>query len=205
MKSLSTQEANGYLSRIGMRIGAWNEIADIDSSQSSESGWINFAAPEKSRELVVFAQHAAGWLPKGEWKILQIDNSTALDAVESALVTRLIFGSDDVQSLDDNRTFLFEFGKSQDDDNKLELLIAHLVFTFLLFNCHVHFVSSGSDSGERLAIQDGYAYFVSRDKDIRGAKALLENFEKQPSHFPQWSVEIIAADQEKSLRGTDLG
>jgi YD repeat-containing protein len=52
-------------------------------------------------------------------------------------------------------------------------------------------------AGERLAIQDGYAYFLSKDKHIRGARTLLENFDRQPAHSPQWVIEIIADEQEK--------
>jgi hypothetical protein len=192
MKALSTQEANAYLAHIGMRIGDWNQIADIGGPQASESSWVNYPAPENSNELLSFSQHAAGWPPKGEWKMLQIDNSTCLDAVQENFIGRLLFGPEYVGRLNDSRNFLFEFGKSWTDDRNTELLISDLVFSFLLFEAHGYFVSSNSNDGARLGIQDGFAYFSARDKDIHGTNTLLENFARNPLMSPRWIIEIIA-------------
>ncbi len=205
MKCLTTQDANEYLARIGMRIGNWNQITDADSAQKSESSWVNYASPRDSHGLFNFAQHVAGWLPKGEWKIFQIDNSTYLDDVQTNFVEHFLSRSERTVNLNADRTFLFEFGKSQSDDKNTEILISNLIYAFLLFECHAYFVSSNSCVGECLAIQDGYAYFSARDKDVCGAESLLRNFEQQPLASPQWIVEIISEGQEQALRGTDLG
>lgn len=192
MRHISTQEANVYLARLGMRIGGWNQIADIADANVSSGYWVNYQAPKSAHELLSFAQHVAGWLPKGEWKIVQIDNSTSLDAVQENFLGRMLFGPEYAGQLSDRGTFLFEFGKSQNDDRKTELLISDLIFMFLLYEGHMYVISSNSNDGERLGIQDGVAYFSSRDMDIKGAHALLENFDREPRMSPEWIVEILA-------------
>ncbi|MES2740069.1 MAG: hypothetical protein V4754_19490 [Pseudomonadota bacterium] len=195
MRYLKPQDANKYLVHIGMHIGSWNQITDIDTKKNSEENWINYAAPSNATELFNFSQHVAGWLPKGEWKILQIDNSNNLDFVQIKFIENLLSSSDRTINLDTEKTFFFEFGKSINDNNNIDLLISNLIYAFLLFEGHAYFVSSSSCAGERLAIQDGYAYFSSKDKDACGAKNLLRNFSKKPLASPQWIVNIISDEQ----------
>jgi hypothetical protein len=199
MKCLTTQEANAYLSRIGMEIGNWNQITEIGSSKQSTLNWTNYRAPERALELFNFSQYVAGWLPRGEWKIFQIDNSTYLDTVQAALVGRLLFGSEEARSLVDNRTFLFELGNNEDTDNNTELLITNLIYAFLLFQCHGYVVSSNRSAGQYLAIQDGFVYFYSKSKDISGADTLLKDFENNPLRSPPWIRDIVAEGQERGI------
>lgn len=194
MKPLKLEEVNAYLTHLGMHIGKWNQIIEIEG-QNSEPNWINRAAPEGAQELLNFAYHIADWLPKGDWKLCQIDDSTYLDSVQTRVIERLLFGSDRSKTLRDAESYLFEFGKNSRDDKDAELLLADLIYFFLLFECHVHFVSSNSLSGERLTIQDGFAYFYSREQEIERAKAILTAFEQQPLSAPRWVVDIIANEQ----------
>lgn len=188
MKFIDSKEANKYLSSIGMQIGSWNQISDVDCEVNK---WINYLAPKNSSELLNFSYHMAGWLPKGDWKIFQIDNSTCLDAVQLSFVEGLLFGSAKGEKLNNNRTILFKFGIDENGNKENELLIANLIYVFSLFECHAYLVSSNSREGERLAVQDGFAYFSASEKNIHGAKALLENFSKKPLKFPNWIMEII--------------
>ncbi len=191
MKSLSKQEADRYLALINMRIGEWNQIVGNEASRVTDDSWITYRAPRDSQTLLSFSQHVAGWVPKGVWKILQIDNSTSLDAVQENFLGRLLFGPAHVSGLDGCKTFLFEFGMNQEEDRNAELIISDLIFAFLLFECHGYLVSSGCGDGSCLGIQDGFVYFSTGEKNVHGVHLLLENFERNPLDSPPWIVEII--------------
>jgi hypothetical protein len=196
MKLLTLQEANQYLGGIGMEIGDWNQITDIASRQLGKCHWKNYCAPKD--RLLNFSQHVAGWLPKGDWKIFQIDNSTGwMDPVQVSLFGGLLFGADNIPDLNqtDNRTFLFEFGKNGNVDKDTELLIANLIYVFLLFESHGYVVSSNSNLGQRLGIQDGVVCFSLGNKNMPEVEALLDNFERNPLTLPQWVSEICAERQ----------
>lgn len=198
MKCLTIQEANAYLNSIGMEIGNWNQITDIAGRQLSKSNWINYRAPKDG--LLNFSHHVAGWLPKGNWKIFQIDHSTGwMDPVQVSLFGGLLFGADNIPDLNqiENSTFLFEFGKNKTADENTELLISNLIFVFLLFESHGYVVSSNSSAGQLLGLQDGFVYFSSREKNISRAEVLLKNFKRNPSALPQWGMEIFAERQEQ--------
>lgn len=201
MKRLTIQETDALLCRIGMRIGDWNRIADLNNAEKDKRARTSYRAPRGSNELHNFSLHVAGWLPKGDWKIFQIDNSTSLDPVQASLFGRLLFGSENVPdfNLVANRTFLFEFGTDESANENTELLISNLIHVFLLFECHGYVVSSGSRSGQLLGIQDGFAYFDSKDAEISGAKSLLKGFERSPLIAPQWIMDIVSKWQERSI------
>jgi len=194
MKRLTMQQANAYLRDIGMEVGTWNQIAD---RQANKPKWINYRAPRDA--LLNFSHHVAAWLPKGDWKIFQIDNSTGwMDPVQVSLFGGLLFGTEEVPDFIEDRTFLFEFGKKKTGDENSELLISNLIFIFLLFESHGYVVSSNSNRGQLLGVQDGFIYFASRDeKDIDSAECLLRNFERDPLASPSWVSEIFVERQEK--------
>lgn len=202
MKCLTIQEANTYLNSIGMEIGDWYRITDIPGRQFGKPKWINYQAPKEG--LLNFSHHVAGWLPKGDWKIFQIDHSTGwMDPVQASLFGGLLFGADDIPDLNqiENSTFLFEFGKNKTADENTELLISNLIYVFLLFESHGYVVSSNSSAGQRLGIQDGFVYFSSREKNISGAEGLIKNFERDSLELPKWVMEIFAERQEQALKG----
>lgn len=190
MKFISKKSGNEYLSSIGMKIRDWNQISDIDSVHSRNKFWVNYPAPQSIQELLNFSQHVAGWLPRGKWKILQIDNSTNLDVVQENFLGRLIFGPRHTTGLNGESTFVFEFGNDQGEDKNAELLISDLIFSFFIFSSHVYFVSSFSNNGERLGVQDGFSYFSARDENISGAMDVIVNFERCPLISPQWIIDI---------------
>ncbi len=196
MKCLTVPQANTYLQSIDMKLDDWNKITDISGEQDQKDNWINFR-PQKEH-LLDFSQHVAGWLPKGNWKLFQIDNSTGwMDPVQLSLFGGLIWGADGVPSSLEDKTFLFEFGNDSVADENAELLIANLICVFLFFEFHGYVVSSKSGRGQLLGVQDGFIYFFSRDaKDILEAKSLLENFKRAPSSSPQWVRDISIRRQE---------
>lgn len=203
IRSISHEKANEYLASIGMQIGNWNEIVDLKKNSNVNVGWKNYPAPRNSRELFNFSYHVAGWLPTGSWKIVQIDNSNYLDAVQAQFVERLLFGPNNTTTLSNCGTLLFEFENCANDNNNTELLISNLIYLFLLFECHAYFVSSNCLFGEYLAIQDGYAYFIANEKGICGAEILLNAFSQNPLLPPQWIAPIIIEEQERVMQADD--
>ncbi|MBI5041167.1 MAG: hypothetical protein HZB57_08215 [Gammaproteobacteria bacterium] len=177
-----------------MEIGEWNQIQETGQKGS----WINYKAPRDANSLRRFSEHVASWLPSGSWKIFQIDNSTSLDAVEEFLLGRFLFSSDRILDLTQSRTFLFEFGDDTEENENSEMVIAHLIYFFLLFECHGYVVSSGGD-GQILGVQDGYAIFISKDEDSFSAKRLLQKFEDRPEQYPEWVGCLVARRQQKKL------
>jgi hypothetical protein len=199
MRYLTRDEADAHLSKIGMKVGSWNEITDIDSRRHETWQWVNRRAPAEAHESYVFSQHLAAWIPSGEWKILQIDNSTALDPVQNALISSLLFGPREVANMLERRSFLFEFTGDATLDTHSELLICNLIFSLLLFEAHVQIISS-FDQGERyLSLQDGFAYLFARDIKQSSAEAVFKAFAETPGASPSWIQEIVSREQERAL------
>lgn len=199
MRYLTTQKANTYLCQVGMQIGDWNQLTEVATLESGESSWINFQAPKGAQELLNFSQHVAGWLPKGAWKIFQVDNSCSLDAVQMDFVGRLIRDSELVRKILERRTWIFEFGNDVNADASAELCLSNLIYSFLLFESHGYAVSSGGSARQYLAIQDGFVYFYSNEEGIEDVKRLLKDFENDPLVPPQWILGIIIETQERDL------
>lgn len=200
MKILSIEEANKLLSSVGKKIGDWNRIEDIAVRLRNNGQWSNYQAPHGAKELFNFASHVAAWLPKGKWKILQIDNSNYFDATQNILLQRLLFGGDVELGPDLQRTFLFEFSGEKESDDKTELLISNLIHLFLLFEGHAYFVSEGGIDGQCLGVQDGFVYFSSWTEGLSGAEMLLKNFERNPLAAPNWVTKIVIEAQENVSR-----
>jgi hypothetical protein len=202
MKSITPEQANVYLSSIGAQIGDWNQITDAPNHYGGKSSWEKFHPPKDS--LLNFSYHSAQWLPKGAWKILQIDNSTGwIDPVQASLFCGLLFGENHTHDINQigSRTFLFEFGSNERINQSTDLLIANLIYVLLLFELHGYVVSSKSH-GKILGLQDGFVYFSSRESGVSGAEILIKDFERNPTLYPRWIADIIAAGQEKMLNST---
>ena len=158
-----------------------------------------FRSPRDAYKLLDFSCCIAGWVPKGEWKIFQIDNSSSfLDPIRTSLIQSLLnFSPDNNIDFLKNRTFLFEFNGNEEANGNTELQIAFLIFAFLLFEEHGYVVSSGSSAGQVLILQDGFAYFQSQDKVVSGAKSVLNDFERHVQ--PDWILKLIANSQDKYI------
>jgi hypothetical protein len=192
MKSLKPEDAQVYLDRIGMEIGVWNQISDIGGQHINELKWLKYRAPEKARELYIFSQHIAEWLPSGIWKLLQIDNSTTLDICESNLFCKLV-GIDDFIKFSEEihcRTFLMETSRNTTLHAYENASLTNLIYTLLLFECHAYIISSESRNGERIGIQDGFAYYISRQNDFFDIENSMKHLQSNPLASPRWVVNL---------------
>lgn len=201
MKSLSTSDSNQFLAAIGMRIGDWNQIAPIDRTQADLMHRTSFTAPRESSALFCLAFHATGWLPPGQWKLLQIDNSNYFNVVDRSLLSQLLFGMEwrcDLNSPECS-SFLFEYGDRGDVNRKTDLLIAHLIHSLLLVEGHAYLVSAGSKDQELLAIHDGALHFSSLQADASGAANMVTRFKGNPRGYPQWVADAMAQDQHRPV------
>ncbi len=177
MRVLEANEANKYLNTVGMKIGGWNGLCDASGREYDRSHYVKYQAPKGAQELYNFAQHVASWLPNGNWKVFQIDNSTSLRHEDEALlIRRFLFCSNEEVPI--HGTLLFEIESGGQSE---QLLFSNLIYLFLLFEEYGDAVSSSSRSGQYLSLHDGFVYFKSQDdRDLAEASALLQRFEKDP-------------------------
>jgi hypothetical protein len=202
MRSLTVNEANEYLRQVGVEIGDWNQLCYIPKHEGSGDYWINFRAPRDAGQLYCFSRHVAGWLPRGSWKIFQVDNSSHFDRNMNSLYCLLLAGEGRAIEPEKDRTLLFEFDSESNSDKDVELLIANLIFVYLMHENHAYLVSSGSSGGQLLGIQDGFVIFQSRDPGVSGAHSLLAMFESDPLRYPDWLAKILSEDQERMFQET---
>lgn len=184
MKVIDAKAASAYLDAQGLNVGSWNQI-ESKLAQENKSP-ICFQAPSDASELLVFSTHLASWVPQGEWKIFQIDNSTVMDKHSEELFLQLLRGSRPLATdvlVTGPASLLFEFGSAV-SAGETERLISNLIFAFLLLECHCQLVSSGSGRGEYLSIQDGFAYFFCNPTSVSGVEKLLGLFEANPRRYP---------------------
>jgi hypothetical protein len=195
---LELHEASSRLAGINMGIDSWNRLTYIEPIDEVKPFWVNYLAPRDARQLINFAYHVAGWLPKGKWKLFQVDNSTAFGVAESALLSYLLpnlvsTSSSEIQ----HNTYLVEFGASRLQDNHSELVLANVIYLFLLFEGHGFLVSASSNNQECLSIQDGVVYFSYTDKKISRANELIRDFEHAPLKLPRWLTEIEISNEDQ--------
>lgn len=194
MRAITVQNAGKFLDVVGLRIGSWCQVeAAVKSKDSSPSCWEKYRAPENAQELYSFAQHIAGWLPKGQWKMLQIDNSNAMDFAQTEFLRRSQADSQRAVNPQTDKTFLFEFDGSEKANQSQELLISDLIFMFLLWEGHGQFVSSTNLAAEYLSIQDGFVYFCSNER-IRVNQNPVAIFEKNRRGAPSWVLQILESN-----------
>lgn len=196
IRCIDRAEADQRLAKLGASLGAWNEISFGDSKTGDEP-WVSFRAPKHANELLSFSLNVVAWLPRGDWKLFQIDNSSWLDFVDRSLIAGILGWSiaRDICS-SDKRTILFESSPVSNDRTE-DFLIAQLIFTFLMREQHAYVVSAGGEDRQVLGIQDGFVYFyAATSKQIDNARALLKRFEEDDAKYPDWVIELIAIEQE---------
>lgn len=131
-----------------------------------------FAAPTDAVELYVAAHRLASWVCSGSWTLLQVDNSTLPTDDEGSVFESLVLkgGTWNVPS---QHTFLLD-GKTR---RSTLVLLIHFA---LLFTWHIHLVSEASFGGQRLALQDGVAYFFGDPSATAKADDLIASLNEEP-------------------------
>ena len=183
MKTPSPEDANALLNPLGMKIGEWNEVSDIDPG--SPAPWTSDQAPRDSIAQYVLVQHLTGWLSGDRWMLIQIDNSTNPSPDEVLLFERLLVGSIGEMEIANQRTFIVELSKNDDDNRQAAFVISMVMFVALLFEWHIHLVSSGCRKRQRLALQDGVVYLFDDKQHLPDARQMLENLKSHPLSLPR--------------------
>ena len=192
-KILTPELADPYFQRRGVKLGVWNGLEFLHPGV----GWIrsSFCTGKSVYELINLSQHVAGWLSKGSWKILQIDNSSYFFADQSLLLSSLLLGPSQCANLTEHRTFLFEFGDNQDENFQTEVVLAHLINLMLVYEAHCYLLSSEGSAGEMLAMQDGFVYFYGSSVRLAQAEKFLNEIEAGGSKAAQW-IDVLNADEQ---------
>jgi hypothetical protein len=181
VRFLDKNDANLFLGKIGFTIGEWNRIRHLN--QLIERHQVVYRPTKEALLMYCFSQHIAGWLPRGNWQIFQIDDVTSLEGDEAMFVSRLI-GAEKLINLNEYRTLLFECSADQHRSNLMT--ISYLIYAFLLFEAHGYLVSSGCKDGKMICIQDGSVSFDSEEKEVPDAQVLVSLFENNPRKSPEW-------------------
>src|ERR1700733_1990571 len=126
MRLLSRPDAQRHLNGVRMDIGSWNQLQGESGNKCSSGQYVKISAPQDVLSLRNFSQSIYDWLATSEWKIVQIDNSTALTTDGAELLGRLLSPSLDVLHELTGCTFLFEF-EDVDDNCKEEGLLVGLI------------------------------------------------------------------------------
>jgi hypothetical protein len=90
MKPLGPEEANHYLAPLGMKIGSWNRLDLLDEREASSRSYFNYRAPRDAGALYHLSAFTTAWLPHGEWRILQFDNSNHFPRVAELFLSRWV-------------------------------------------------------------------------------------------------------------------
>jgi hypothetical protein len=146
-------------------------------------GSIDLRPPLGALELFVFSMHLSQWLPRGEWCLLQFDNSTFLSHDEELLLNSLFFE-------DSSKTYLpvlFDFVQ-ETDEKKLLVQLSHFMFLLIMLQAHAQIVSSGGAQGEMIHILDGAVTLSGREPFKVATESWLLSLERAPLQLPDWAL-----------------
>ncbi len=183
IKKITQNKAEVFLKKLDMQIGKWKEIKN-----NSKDEYIHYHVPRDADKMYTFATYAASYLPNGKWKLFQMDYSSSLSKDEAVFLSTLVNGKPgDVIDFNEQRSFLIEFNNNSDENNILkEILISQIIYLCLLFECHSYIVSEGSRDGEIVGVQDGFVYFIFKNKKVKKSiKDMLAQFERTPNQYCQ--------------------
>lgn len=188
-------EANGIIFPVGLKIGKWNELTELDDLSGLE--WTRTKSPAAASELYVAALWYASWLPFQKHIFIQIDNSTSPSEDETALFNQLIGNVADVWDIEEHRSIIFNFNDSM--AFQVEALISALIFFALLFRWHIQLTSDVCTKGQRISLQDGDAYFFGDALAKACADNMIVSLWHHPLTEPPRSV-ILATTGTKAPR-----
>jgi hypothetical protein len=189
LRVLSRTQADAYLKEVGTTLGDWNEVLPIRALERNQTHF-PYRSPQNGLELFNFAQHVAGWIPKGHWKLVQFDNSTSLSTDEAYFLVSGLNKGEEAIDVEQCRSFLFEFTDEWELNTAKELTIANVLFLVLMFQCHGYVISSSSRTGRYIAFQDGFVYFYGEESDTEEAALMVRSLAREPLKNAQWVQDI---------------
>jgi len=170
-KILDLPEANRLLLELGLKVGEWNELTDLEDAASHRA----FVPSRDATQLYVAANRLLDWIPDAGWVLLQIDNSTAPSEDEASVFEQLM-GSVG-PNLMERHAFAFR------DVAEVKTKLALLINFFLLFEWHVYLAFENGAKSQRLGLLDGVVYFFGRDSEIERADDLVRSIHESPLSF----------------------
>lgn len=154
---ISENEAAGLLRPRGFRIGSWNQIDTTNPKRPLV--WSKRRAPRDGLSMFAFATYVSGWLPRGEWKLVQFTNSTGFVVSGASFFRKLCPPGLPIQSFTSGGLKPIKVAMEGDSKTRTlaELAVIDLVFAILLLEEFAYVVSEGSAHRQMLGLFDGYA------------------------------------------------
>jgi hypothetical protein len=172
MRALTNVEASALLAPLGLIIGRWNELVEIDYGKRVVDR--QCIAPKEGRELYSFSQQLLDWLSSktSDWVLLQIDNSTAPLPGEARAFSLIAHGDAGHWDFSMQRTFVLERGVEVEAE-MFATRLRMLVLLALMFEWHVHLTCPRSGDRRRLSLLDGVAYLFGEEGAVSEFQATV--------------------------------
>lgn len=181
MKVLSEMEANELLRPLELRIGEWNELADLSSDRTP---YVSHRPSRDADHLYELAHHLLDWISSDGWMLLQVDNSTAPLDDEYRVFEKLVFNDEQRWGVGVQRSFLFDDVRRNKRISERNTVLL-LIYFSLFFEWHVYLTSDSAGLGQRLGLQDGFAIFIADGQPLRAAEDLVHRaIEDRLTPFP---------------------
>jgi hypothetical protein len=164
MRPLLPAEASKILTARGLKIGNWNELAQVNPDGGASRQCV---VPSEVRLLFSFCQDLLSWLSpqSSAWFLLQIDDSTAPLRSEMAAFQFLAMPGNERWD-GDQRTFMIEMGEKEGRNVGEKSRLTMLVFFALAFEWHIHLTCEKAVDGQWLGLLDGIAYLFGPQSTI---------------------------------------
>jgi hypothetical protein len=196
MRCLTDEQANLHLRKVGLELGDWGQAKFVAEDNGRDDEWVKYRAPDKALDLYSFSQHIAGWLHVGEWKIVQIDNSTNFSLEQATIFNQILSSRPERIDFIKTRSFLFDYSGDTLERYRADIRVAFFANLLLLFEGHGSIVSVGGGSPLILSLQDGFVYFISREEtELARARSLLACYEQNRLMSPSWITSISSGSE----------
>ncbi|MFD2234610.1 hypothetical protein [Phaeospirillum tilakii] len=174
---ISREKAESLLISVGLRIGGWNQLAEMDGVLSRH---IQFHPGRGQSELYVLARHLSKWVARNGWVLIHFDNSTLPLDVEIDTVSFIFLAPGERWDITRQRIILVDSGDAANNHEAVSLMI----FFGLMFEWHFYLAGEHAEPGRRLGILDGTVYFFGQTDALAEAGELIEQVTHTPLTLP---------------------
>jgi len=200
MKWISESDAASRLAPKQLRIGGWKEVRPMHDGPIEHFQKIE--APRDVDLLRTFASHLVGLLLPTSWVLLQIDNSTSLNAASATFLRTVLLPAVMDQPVSDipESTWLLEIGENQGQREASAVHLWQVVALVLADRHHCQLVSAAHGPGFYMSLQDGFVYLVAAAGDgALEVEPLLGCLDPATAQSPQWLIDLISNGQDRLL------